>query len=102
MLAHILYSTRYGRLSPCHQIFPPFIHSLPTTRVPRAELTPREKGREGGKKIKIKKNSHVPADKDRDSIRAECSRRLTRERFATEMMGEGLVFAIGMKIHKDL
>lgn len=82
--------------------FPTF-YTLPANDTrPSRRIDTERKGQGGGKKIKIKKNSHVPADKDRDSIRAECSRRLTRERFATEMMGEGLVFAIGMKIHKDL
>lgn len=78
-----------------------FFHLLYTPCQRHASLAQnwhREKraGREK-KKIKIKKiHSHVPADNDRDSIRAECSRHLTTLRFATEMVGR--VFAIGMKM----
>lgn len=67
---------------------------------PSRRIDTERKGQGGKKKNKNKKkiHSHVPADNDRDSIRAECSRHLTTLRFATEMVGEGRVFAIGMKM----
>lgn len=85
MLAHILYSghTDMDAVSSNFSTF----YTLPAndTRVPRAELTRREK--KGREKKKTKKNihSHVPGDNDRDSIREGCSRHLTRLRFATGM-----------------
>lgn len=85
MLAHILYSGHTIR-TPCHQIFPPFIHSLPTTHVSLAQNWHDGRKREGRERKQKKKiHSHVPGDNDRDSIREGCSRHLTRLRFATGM-----------------
>lgn len=49
MLAHILYSGHTIR-TPCHQIFPPFIHSLPTTHVSLAQNWHDGRKREGRKR----------------------------------------------------
>lgn len=49
MLAHILYSG-HTIWTPCHQIFPPFIHSLPTTHVSLAQNWHDGRKREGRKR----------------------------------------------------